>query len=253
MIHYHGGPITPETCAMRAWRGRHAFISWAHHDQIGLASGICQSFALDNGAFSLWKAGTPVNWEAYYDWCREWLAHPACDWAVIPDVIGGTEEENDALVAAWPFGGRGVPVWHLNESPDRLVRLAESWPRVALGSAAEFDVSKPSRCLARLAEVLPSISDAQGRPKVKLHGLRMLNPEIVERVPLASADSTNVARNIGIDVRWSGSYTPATKEGRVDVLVERIERSQSPAAMDPRWAAPTFSLVQEGLINTAHT
>ncbi|ECJ6460203.1 hypothetical protein AIG23_21385 [Salmonella enterica subsp. enterica serovar Newport] len=25
MIHYHGGPITPDTCAMKAWKGRHAF------------------------------------------------------------------------------------------------------------------------------------------------------------------------------------------------------------------------------------
>ena len=27
MIHFHGGPITPDTCALKAWKGRHAFIS----------------------------------------------------------------------------------------------------------------------------------------------------------------------------------------------------------------------------------
>jgi len=59
----------------------------------------------------------------------------------------------------------------------------------------------------------------------------MLNPAIVEYVPLASADSTNVARNIGIDSTWTGRYSPATKETRADVLVERIEQSQAPAAM----------------------
>ncbi|EJG4160400.1 hypothetical protein M9530_004977, partial [Escherichia coli] len=56
MIHYHGGPITPDTCAMRAWKGRHAFISFAHSGQINLAAEYCQSFALDNGAFTAWKA-----------------------------------------------------------------------------------------------------------------------------------------------------------------------------------------------------
>jgi len=241
VIHYHGGPITPETVARRAWRGRHAFVSWAHPQQLGLAASVCQSFALDNGAFSLWRSGTAVDWADYYEWCAEWLDHPACDWAVIPDVIGGTEAENDALIAEWPHGHRGVPVWHLNETPDRLERLALSWPRVALGSAAKFDVSTPSRCLDRLAEVLPAVS-VNGRPACKLHGLRMLNPQITSRVPLASADSTNVARNVGMDRAWeAGSYCPATKETRADVLVERIESVETPATL--LWAGvPARSL-----------
>jgi hypothetical protein len=228
VIHYHGGPIAPETCAWRVWHARHAFISFAAPRQIKLAAGICQSFALDNGAFSLWRAGAEVDWPAYYDWCGQWLPHPACDWAVIPDVIGGTEEENDALTAEWPFGHRGVPVWHLNESGERLVRLAATWPRVALGSAAEWDVSVPSKCLERLREILPVIC-RDGQPTVKLHGLRMLSYRIVTSVPLASADSTNVGRNIGIDSSWSGGdYMPANKETRALVLTERIEAWQSP-------------------------
>jgi hypothetical protein len=228
VIHYHGGPITPESCARRAWRQRHAFVSFAHPRQIDLAAAVCQSFALDNGAFSLWKAGKATDWPAYYEWAERWLRHPACDWAVIPDVIEGTEAENDALVREWPLGFAGVPVWHLNESIERLVRLADDWPRVALGSAAEYDVSRPSACLARLDEALARITDSDGYPVVKLHGLRMLNPAITQRVPLASADSTNVARNIGMDGAWRGGYQPATKEARTDVLIERIEWTETP-------------------------
>lgn len=243
MIHYHGGPITPETCAYVAWQSRHAFVSFAHPRQIELAASVCQSFALDNGAFSFWKAEKPTDWPLYYEWCARWLTHPACDWAVIPDVIGGTEDENDALIDEWPFSDtQGVPVWHLNESPERLVRLVDAgWLRIALGSAAEYDVRRPARCIRRLAEVLPAISDSRGAPVVKLHGLRMLNPEVVTRVPLASADSTNVAQNIGIDGAWRGPYSPATKETRTLVLVERIEQYQSPATMAP----PPVSLFDE--------
>lgn len=226
---------------MRVWNGRHAFVSWAHPAQLELAASVCQSFALDNGAFSLWRSGTAVDWDDYYAWCEQWLRHPACDWAVIPDVIEGTEAENDALVSAWPHGFAGVPVWHLNESIDRLVGLAEDWPRIALGSAAEYDVSKPSACLARLAKALAPIS-VDGMPVVKLHGLRMLNPAITTKVPLASADSTNVARNIGIDRAWNGGYAPATKETRADVLVERIERTQTPARMQVAPVASLFAL-----------
>ena len=163
MIHYHGGPITPETCAYRVWRGRHAFVSFAVAYQIELAASVCQSFGLDNGAFTFWKQGSAPDWQGYYEWCGKWLAHPACDWAVIPDVIEGSEDENDGLLGKWPFGHRGVPVWHLNESPERLVRLAGEWPRVALGSAAEWDVSAPSKCLERLYDVLPAICRAGSR------------------------------------------------------------------------------------------
>jgi len=234
VIHYHGGPITPETCALRAWQGRHAFIRWGHHAQVELAASVCQSFALDNGAFSVWRRGDPPpHWPDYYDWCAHWLSHPACDWAVIPDVIGGTEAENDALVDEWPTHLAGVPVWHLDESPERLVRLADRFPRVALGSAAEFDVKRPMAAVARLAAVLPHISDDAGRPLVKLHGLRMLNPAVITRVPLASGDSTNVGRNIGIDKAWRGSYAPATKEARVDVLVQLMESHPTPDRMVP--------------------
>lgn len=245
MIHYHGGPITPETCALKVWSGRHAFVSWAAPSQINVAASVAQSFALDNGAFSLWKAGKPVNWEDYYRWSEGWLAHPACDWAIIPDVIGGSEEENDELLLQWPHGDRGVPVWHLNESTERLVRLADRYSRVCLGSAAEWDVSKPSKCLERLGATLPAIC-VNGKPKVKLHGLRMLSPKITSQVPLASADSTNVARNIGIDQAWKGTYQPATKETRALVLVERIESVQTPATIDllpiPQ---PTLEIFQE--------
>jgi hypothetical protein len=232
VIHYHGGPITPETCAYRVWSGRHAMVSFAEPRQIELAAAICQTFALDCGAFTFWKQGGTPDWQGYYEWCDQWLLHPACDWAVIPDVIEGAEDENDKLLAEWPFGHRGVPVWHLNESPERLARLAAEWPRVALGSADEWDVSRPSKCLERLYDVLPAIC-RNGQPVVRLHGLRMLSHRIVTSVPLASADSTNVARNIGIDGNWaSGVYAPVTKETRALVLTERIESHQSPARLN---------------------
>lgn len=228
MIHYHGGPITPDTCAIRAWTGRHAFISYANARQLDLAAEITQSFALDNGAFSLWNAGKPVNWAGYYRFVDAWRRHPRFDFAVVPDVIDGSEADNDALAADWPFERHlAAVVWHTNESLARLERLAFEWPRVAIGSSAEYDVSKPAALLARMREALPLITDRNGFPHCKLHGLRMLNPRVFTELPLSSADSTNVARNIGIDKAWKGTYQPQSKETRASVLTERIEASNS--------------------------
>lgn len=228
MIHYHGGPITPESCALRAWRARHAFISHAAPEQLALAATVCQSFALDNGAFSLWKAGLPTDWPAFYDWVRLWMNHPGFDFAVIPDVIEGTEEENDELLAAWPFPKHaGAAVWHTNESIERLERLAHEWPRVCLGSSGQYDVKRPAAFVARAQDAIVHILDEHGFPITKLHGLRCLNPRIFTQLPLASGDSTNVARNIGIDSKWKGTYAPANKETRAAILVDRIESHNS--------------------------
>lgn len=228
MLHYHGTPITPESVAAEVLRGRHAFVSFADSRQLGVALSVCQSLALDNGAYGAWRSGHPItDWAPFYDWSGGLLRHPSVDWAVVPDVIDGSEADNDVLLREWPHGHRGVPVWHLHESLDRLERLAADWPRIALGSSGEFSDPGSSAWWNRLAEALPVVCDAEGRPLVKLHGLRMLDADIFTKIPFASADSTNVARNIGIDAAWSGAYQPPSKAVRALVLASRIEAHQS--------------------------
>lgn len=232
MIHYHGGPITPDTCAMKAWSGRHAFVSYSRPEQIGLASEICQSFALDNGAFGFWKNNKDVDWNGFYEFVRKWKNHPRCDFAIIPDVIDGACEENDALIAEWPHGKFGVPVWHINEPFERLVKLCSEWPRVAIGSCGEYDIAlKPKAALERIEEAISHIVDEYGYPTSKLHLLRGLNPRIFTKIPVSSADSTNVARNIKIDKNWYGAYQPQSRETRAAILVERIESNMSAACL----------------------
>ena len=137
MIHYHGTPIGGTRIDVaRFLVGRHALVPFPRQDDLGVVADTCQSFVFDNGAFSAWRKGKPVeDWRPYYEWVAEWNAHPAFDWALVPDVIDGTEEENDALVAEWPRELRGVPVWHMHESFERLVRLCATWSTVALGSS----------------------------------------------------------------------------------------------------------------------
>jgi hypothetical protein len=224
VIHYHGGPITPESAAVRVWTARHAFVSFAAPQQIECAAGISQSFALDNGAWSAFVAKQPTNWPGFYQWCEKWLSHPACDWAVIPDVIDGDEASNDALIAEWPFGHRGVPVWHLHETISRLIRLCNEWPRVALGSSGDYKDIGTGKWWARMNKAMNALCGEGGRPPAKLYGLRMLDPNVFKWLPFASADSTNVALNIGFDSAWRGTYTPASKETRGQVIAERVEQ-----------------------------
>lgn len=212
---------------MKVWKGRHAFVSFAAPQQLGLAAEVTQSFALDNGAFSFWKARKATDWNSYYEWVDLWRRHPGFDFAVVPDVIEGSEEENDELMAEWPFPShQSAVVWHINEGFERLQRLAATYPRVCIGSSGEWDVSSPKQFLSRARPAVASVCKG-GQPICKLHGLRMLNPAIFTELPLSSADSTNVARNIGIDSAWKGTYQPRSKETRAVVLTERIEAYNS--------------------------
>lgn len=229
MIHYHGLPIWPASAAARAVGGGHAFVSFLRPEQLALVLEVASSFAVDNGAFSAWRSGVPITeWEPFYEWVAELHRYPQFDFSVIPDVIDGDEAANDELLAAWPWQGKGIgaPVWHMHESLARLERLALNWPRICIGSSGEFARVNSGSWWCRMIEALDVLCDRSGRPVCKLHGLRMLNPAVFSRLPLSSADSTNIARNIAIDVHWKGGNSPSNKDVRAMVMRERIEANQ---------------------------
>lgn len=232
MIHYHGLVINPSTACVKAIECGHAFISYAHPSQLGIAIEVCQSFALDNGAFSAWKSGEPVkDWQPFYDWALDVKRIPSCDFAVIPDVIDGTESDNDDLLKDCPLPKWfGAPVWHMHESLERLEQLANNYVRVCIGSSGEFSTIGTSDWWVKMSQAMRVICDDMGRPICKLHGLRMLDPAIFTKLPFSSADSTNIGRNVGIDVKWkNGNYPPPTKEARAQVMRARIEAYNAPS------------------------
>jgi len=234
VIHYHGMPITPLTAAAKAIDAGHAFVSFVHADQLPTVIEVCQSFAVDNGAFSSWMAGKPItDWSGYYEWAAMCKLVPSCDFAVVPDVIDGDEAANDALLDEWPMPRWfGAPVWHMHESLDRLERMAGDWPRICIGSSGEFATVGSESWWLRIANAMRVLCNSNGEPLVKLHGLRMLNPSVFTRLPFSSADSTNIGRNIGIDQAWRGTYSPPTKEMRAQVMRSRIEAHNAPSRWD---------------------
>lgn len=236
MIRYHGGPITPEAAAIRAWKDGHAFISFANQQQLELAFEKAGEVAIDNGAYSLWKAGRgKIDVPAYVAFIEHWRMHPAFGWCVIPDVIDGDEEENDMLVAEWPLDrALSVPVWHMHESLDRLERLANRFPKVAIGSSGEFRVLRTNRWWTRIADAMEVVT-VNGYPRVKLHGLRQMDPTIFSVIPYASVDSCGMGVNIGRDKNWTGSYTPTNKETRATVYRDNVAAHASARRWPGHW------------------
>lgn len=244
MIRYHGGPITPEPAALAAWKRSHAMVSFANPQQTELAFAVADSVAIDNGAWPIFAAGKgKINKVAYIEFVRTWMQHPAFDWCLIPDVIDGHESENRQTVEDWIEDGSlgltiplslSVPVWHMHESLDYLEFLADTFPRIAIGSSGEFVTIGTGKWWGRISEAMGILCDKEGQPRCKLHGLRQMDPEVFSVIPYASVDSTNVARNIGIDSAWTGSYIPKRKETRAMLLRDNIENHASAA----RWNGP---------------
>ena len=143
MIKYHGTPITPKEVFYQALKKRNSLVSFACQQDLHKSFEICDKVILDNGAFNTWnkaKKGqiADINWIKHWDNYYQWLEKLTNrEFYFIPDVIDGTEEENDALLKDNPFSD-GVPIWHINESLDRLERLANNYDYIAFGSAGEY-------------------------------------------------------------------------------------------------------------------
>jgi hypothetical protein len=191
LIHYHGTPITPIT-ALYELAGRHFCVSHAAPQDVDRCHQIGQSVMLDNGAFSKWKSGKETNWAAFYDWAERWLGFPTT-WAVIPDVIDGGSQLQDALMREWPFGQRGAPVWHMDEPLHRLLKLTDEWPRVCVGSTAEYAVVLSDSWCRRIDEVFNAVAQRH-RFMPWLHMLRGMQLS-GRQWPFASVDSTDIAQN----------------------------------------------------------
>lgn len=77
MLHYHGTPLTPQHQLARMG-GRNFCVPYPRPES------LAQCLRIGH----------------FYAWIDPLLAHP--HWAVVPDVIDGTVEEQRAMVATWP-------------------------------------------------------------------------------------------------------------------------------------------------------
>jgi len=228
---YHGTPIGgPRDAPARFIQGRDVLIPYARPDDLPVALEVARSIITDCSSYPIWQKGQgEVDYDGYVEWLLTFYRHPCFDWAIIPDIIDGTEEQNYRWVRDWLRWGhriKGVPVWHMHESLEYLEWLVSHFEIVALGSSGQWATPGTPAWWARMGQAMDVICDKHGRPRCKLHGLRMLDMQIFTRLPLSSGDSTNAAVNGG-SVKRFGMYPPPTAAQRAIVIASRIEAHSS--------------------------
>lgn len=240
MIKYHGTPFGGiKDNAAEALIGRHAFVSYADPSQLDIALDVCQSVALDNGAFSAWRSGKKVDWDDFFKWAKSLMNHPRIDWAIIPDVIDGDEEANLKLMARFIqfFGSDalsfGVPVWHMHESDEKLNYLSRAYKRIAIGSSGKYSIVGDYAWHQRMNLAMRVLCD-NNQPRCKVHMLRGLDTDVFPMYPFSSADSTNAARNCRLEDRWQGTYVPPSSSWKARVIMARIESVNSAEKWTPQ-------------------
>lgn len=224
MIHYHGTPLTPRE-RLYEMAGEHFCVPFSDPRDGDVCLQIGQSVLWDNGAFSAHTRGAEINEAALHAWLEQRLFHPHR--AVVLDEIGGGVEAQRAMCGRWPVWARDLswPVWHLDEPLDYLMELADVWSGVCLGSAGVYWQIGSGAWDRRMDEAFNALTRRRVLPWV--HGLRMLG-QAGKRWPLASADSTNVARNYaGTPSRGISARAPKT-------MATEIDRVQCPGRWEMR-------------------
>lgn len=248
----HGLPITPKHL-LEQLRGESFCVSFAAPAQLEKAIELqdpAGMMMLDNGAFSHWRAGKgKIDREAFFAWANE--AQSQCDVAVavIPDIIGGNEEENWLEAAHAVRGGsfglglsdypeRLMFVWHMNDSIDQLTRACRLFNFVAIGSCAEYDIQKNRKAfLARLrhaSAAIDYVEQVHGR-RPWIHLMRA-NGVIASAIRFDSSDSTNVARN---HCRTKG--TPNHIRQMADKIAAPVRAAASAAKFSRTYPTSNFS------------
>ena len=190
MIHYHGTPLWPRS-ELEKLSGKNFCVPFENSRDADWCIKNAQSIMWDNGAFTSYTKEKTFDMNKYIVWLDDKLY--GSNWAVIPDIIGGTIEDQKSYMANWPYPKHlSAAVWHMHLSFDWLKNLLDNYPRICFGSSGKYWKVGNADWSKRADEAWEIIEKSNARPWVHMmRGLKLSK----ERWPFASADSTNVARN----------------------------------------------------------
>lgn len=226
MIKYHGTPITPFTIFNDYMIDKNVLIPYPDKRDFDRATSVSKRIIIDNGAFSVWKKGISIDWNNYYDWIKE--IYSKIDYYFIPDVINGSEAENDELIdycINLDIKDKGIPVWHVDESLERLKRLVDNFSYIAYGSSGKLSVLGTPQWHDKVKQSMEIVCDESGYPRVKIHMLRCLNKRIFKHYPFYSGDSTTFAQN---HKKYFNKYMNTTTDGRL-YLLNSLHKHNAPS------------------------
>jgi hypothetical protein len=210
-----GLPLTPVRHLAEV-KGSSFCVSYATRSKLGgqldqaiAAVGDDEILLLDNGAFSAWRSGVPMDVDGFARWAADIMARCPQAVAVVPDVIDGDAADNDAMLidfrgAVLELGlqfdaDRTMAVWHMHEPLERLTGLVEGgFQYVAIGSSGEYAQPGTPAWHARIGQALAALDElvAESNGAYRRPWLHMMRAQAeAHRYDFDSSDSCNLAVN----------------------------------------------------------
>ena len=263
MILYLAGSLGADKLERLAHRA-HAtnFLeTFAHKDAQACARSLAgergMKLFVDSGAFTAWAKGTKIDIDEYIKFCHEIKTKCAANGVPVTfaslDVIAGKKGElrdpssaevEKASEAGWENylhmkknGIQPLMVFHGLEKFKWLRRMMEDSDYVGL-SPRKVNTTTEQKCdwLKKCFLVLEDYRKSRpaGTILTKTHGFGISSPEILEKFPFYTADSTawlNAGRT-GAYRYWTGRraqlLAPSFWPARLDVSIPAIDRYRAP-------------------------
>lgn len=140
-----------------------------------------RDWVLDSGAFTAHAQGKPVDVMAYGEKALELLAGDDPPVEVFSlDVIGDWKASAANVEKLWEMGVPAIPAYHVGSPEPELLRLAATFPKIALGGAVGYrkKLEWAQQCFARVW------------PK-RIHGFGFGSEKAILSLPWHSVDATN--------------------------------------------------------------
>jgi len=194
---------------------------------------------LDSGAFSAFTLGKDVDLDAYCRYCRD--NADLVEYASVLDGIGDPLKTYENQMAMEANGVQALPCFHYGEDERYLEFYVERYPYITLGGMVPIARPQLRVWLDRIWSRY--LTDAKGRPKIKVHGFGLTTMSLMERYPWFSVDSSSWVQigNVGnvLLPEWGivavSPNSPKAKEaGRHADTVTSLENGAIRAAVEKR-------------------
>lgn len=142
---------------------------------------------LDSGAFSAFSQGVEIDIEQYCQYVLE-----NSDFIEVVSVLDAIGDANATFRNQRYIESRGIdvlPCFHYGEPEEALAYYAEHYEYVTLGGMVPISTPQLKIWLDRIWDRY--LTDADGRPKLKVHGFGLTSVPLMERYPWFSVDSSS--------------------------------------------------------------
>lgn len=141
---------------------------------------------LDSGAYTAFTKGVKIDIERYIEFNKKYEGVFEGG-SVNLDVIGNAEKSYKNWKILQRAGVHTIPVYHLGTEEKWLLKYMEQTDYIAIGAIANLHTK--ARLLGLDHVWKTHLLDAEGKPKLKVHGLGLTAFDVVSRYPWYSVDS----------------------------------------------------------------